>query len=280
MNFDLGFKKNKDSHRGTNLTHEETQRALSRAIQEGGAYFVGRYGSSEYSLLRTMRCFEESEVLSSVDTPKLLPFRSWVITQKHRKMRAESDFFPKNYRAAQDFYRLMQDSARHLHLLGSWLPGDSSFFPSERPRKITSLDHLEPFYSKLPWSAALESKRVLIIHPLADTIRLQYEKRKKLFPHQRNVLPVFDLTIVEPPKASGRNDEEFEDWFDGLLTTYHRVVQHEFDVSIIDAGAYGFPLASWISQLGRPALQLGGVVASLFGITRPGCLGPKTTGQV
>lgn len=267
MSFFLGARPRKDSHRPGGLSFEETQSALSRAIEEGGAYFAGRFGSEEYALLRTVNYFENSAAWSSMDTPCLLPLRSWAIAQKHRKMAVESDFVPSTYRVAQDFYRLMQDSARHLDLFGSWLPGDSSFFPSERPTDITTLGKLEPFSSDRPWTAALENKRVLIIHPCPDTVRSKYEKRGKLFPRQPNILPTFDLILLEPPTAWRGRGEKFEDWFDGLLGTYRRVMECDFDVAIIAGGAYGFPLASWISQLGRPVFQLDGMIDLLFGIT-------------
>ena len=39
-----------------------------------------------------------------------------------------------------------------------------------------------------------------------------------------------------------------------------------FDIAIIGCGAYGFPLASFIKNLGKQAIHLGGVTQLLFGI--------------
>ncbi len=40
----------------------------------------------------------------------------------------------------------------------------------------------------------------------------------------------------------------------------------DFDIAIIGAGAYGLPLASFIKNMGKKAIHLGGATQLLFGI--------------
>jgi hypothetical protein len=40
----------------------------------------------------------------------------------------------------------------------------------------------------------------------------------------------------------------------------------DFDIAIIGCGAYGFPLAAYVKQIGKKAIHLGGAVQYLFGI--------------
>ena len=46
----------------------------------------------------------------------------------------------------------------------------------------------------------------------------------------------------------------------------HRIAEKEFDVAIIGAGAYGFPLAAYVKSLGKQAIQMSGATQILFGI--------------
>ena len=42
--------------------------------------------------------------------------------------------------------------------------------------------------------------------------------------------------------------------------------KRNYDVCILGCGAYGFPLAAHCKQMGKQALQLGGITQLLFGI--------------
>jgi glycerol-3-phosphate dehydrogenase len=45
-----------------------------------------------------------------------------------------------------------------------------------------------------------------------------------------------------------------------------QIANVDFQVSIIGAGAYGLPLASFVKRLGKQAIHLGGATQLLFGI--------------
>ena len=128
------------------------------------------------------------------------------------------------------------------------------------------LHTLEPFMAPNPWSAKLAGKRVVVIHPFADTIRAQYAKREQLFPG-RNVLPSFELRIVRAVQTiAGNKDDRFTTWFEALEYMYNEAMSQDFDAAIIGCGAYGFPLAAKLKAAGKIAIHLGGATQLLFGI--------------
>jgi cation diffusion facilitator CzcD-associated flavoprotein CzcO len=45
-----------------------------------------------------------------------------------------------------------------------------------------------------------------------------------------------------------------------------KIDQSDYDICIIGAGAYGFPLAAHVKRMGKKAIHLGGVTQLLFGI--------------
>jgi len=47
---------------------------------------------------------------------------------------------------------------------------------------------------------------------------------------------------------------------------YNQAKKIDFDVAIIGCGAYGFPLAAKLKDLGKTVIHMGGVTQMLFGI--------------
>lgn len=132
--------------------------------------------------------------------------------------------------------------------------------------KYTRLTALEPYYFEQPWSATLKGKKVLVIHPFEESIRKQYENREKLFPNPE-VLPEFaSLTCIRAVQSIAGQKTQFDTWFDALDYMKNQIKQADFEVAIIGAGAYGLPLAAYVKQLGKIAIQMSGSTQILFGI--------------
>ena len=127
------------------------------------------------------------------------------------------------------------------------------------------LRSLEPYYHVNPWSAALEGKKVLVIHPFADSIKAQFEKRHKLFADQ-SVLPSFELRTLKAVQSNAGNKVPHKDWFEALYWMIGKIHDTEFDIAIIGAGAYGIPLAYAVKKKGKKAIQMAGATQILFGI--------------
>jgi glycerol-3-phosphate dehydrogenase len=49
---------------------------------------------------------------------------------------------------------------------------------------------------------------------------------------------------------------------------YGRASKIDYDIAIIGAGAYGFPLATRFKHQGKQAIHIGGAIQILFGIKR------------
>lgn len=125
---------------------------------------------------------------------------------------------------------------------------------------------LEPYYFDPPWSAALAGRRVLVVHPFAETIRSQYARREALFPG-REVLPEFaSLTVIPAVQGIAGQKTGYDTWFSALDSMKEKIAAADFEVALIGAGAYGLPLAAWCKALGKQAIQTSGATQILFGI--------------
>lgn len=189
----------------------------------------------------------------------------WWNSNVMAQMQRWSGFFPPTEEKLEQFCQLMIEDTKEVDLLGSWLPSESYLKKELRDIPLVWLDFLIPFLSSNPWSRALKNKKVLIIHPFAKSIQIQYAKRKLLF-NDSNVLPDFELVTLMAVQSLGGDNKRFNDWFDALKYMESEMQKIDFDICLIGCGAYGFPLAASVKRMGKKAVHLGGALQLLFGI--------------
>ncbi|MES3001686.1 MAG: hypothetical protein V4787_13415 [Pseudomonadota bacterium] len=227
---------------------------------------IARLGSVELDVVADYLYVRDAAPRSKLHG--LLCGRGWAgwDAQHARLLHNNAGFFPPTPPAMESFAQLMLRSMEDVDLLGSWVPGENLLEPSLRNARICGLADLEPYYHASPWSRALSHRRVLVVHPFASSIQSQYRNNRNLLFANPDVLPEFDLLTFESVQSSAGNPTRFRTWFDALDWMTDRIARLEFDVALIGCGAYGFPLASRIRNMGRQAIHLGGAVQILFGI--------------
>ncbi|NBV45625.1 MAG: hypothetical protein EBR86_08300 [Planctomycetia bacterium] len=182
-----------------------------------------------------------------------------------RHMADWSGFFPLTDAALERFADRLAIDAREIDLLGSWLPEETRvrhLFP--HARLIPGRD-LRPELYDPPWSRVLAGRRVLVVHPFAESIRRQFARRERLFPG-RDILPPFELTTLAAVQSLGGESHGFADWFAALDWMCRKIDETAHDIVLIGAGAYGLPLAAHVKRSGGRAIHLGGPVQIMFGI--------------
>lgn len=182
-------------------------------------------------------------------------------------MQSNAGFFPSTEENLMKFGDMMVEDSKQLDILGSWLPEEEilkKYF--NLSYQSIFLKYLEPYWNNLPWTRYLEGKRVVVVHPFAESIKNQYDNyRDKIFENPM-VLPNFtSLRVVKAVQSLGGNSE-FKGWFEALEYMKDKVDQEDYDVCLIGCGAYGFPLAAHVKRMGKQAIHLGGALQLLFGI--------------
>jgi hypothetical protein len=174
-------------------------------------------------------------------------------------------FFPADKKYVTQFAQLMIEDMCEIDILGSWMKQELHFSAELKGVKKILLRDLEPFHQSNPWTAVLEGRKVLVIHPFESTILHQYEKRKVLFSDPR-FLPDFKLRTLKAVQTIGKNEAAFPTWFDALHHMKTEIDKCDFDVALLGCGAYGFPLAAHIKRTGKKAIHIGGALQLIFGI--------------
>lgn len=185
-----------------------------------------------------------------------------------RTMRINAGFFPPTKIMLDRFGQLMLECMPMVDMLGSWRLEESAVMNYMPKAVCVPLYTLEPYYFTNPWMPVLEGKKVLVVHPFEDTIKKQHEagRYEHLFSDKR-MAPSYELqTLKAVQSIAGNKPAEFDDWFQALDWMKNEISKKDFDIAIIGCGAYGFPLAAYVKQIGKKAVHLGGAVQNLFGI--------------
>lgn len=248
------------------LSLDETNKKIYEYIMSGCPFWVGRLGGNE---MNTIAYFNRY---------KLFPFRTDARKECVHDLYLGAGFFPEELDAGNKFVCMMMEITKNIDLIGAWNLYMEEWFLKVYAHdvNITNLTDLQPWLADkkcnayIPWTAALAGKKVLVIHPFAESIEMQYTyKREKIFDnfaYGDKLLPEFELKTLKAIQSIGNSKVDYANWFEALSFMIDECKKIEFDVAIIGCGAYGYPLADAIKKMGKGAIHLGGITQLLFGI--------------
>jgi hypothetical protein len=236
---------------------------LSNAILSDNAFMIARFGATELMCLINYIGVKNGK-------PNLFKYACgnrhdwWWNTTSLDQIYKWSGFFPSTILNVEKFCKLLLTDLEDLDLLASWLTNEVYLKEKlEHFKKINAI-YLDPFWSKIPWTKSLKGKKVLVVHPFAQTIESQYKKRELLF--KENLLPSFQLQTIQAVQSIAGTQTQFTDWFEALDYMKSEIDKRDYDICLIGCGAYGFPLAAHVKRMGKMAIHMGGSLQLLFGI--------------
>ena len=250
-----------------NNKSEEANEILKNIILKKEPFMCARFGSTESRAILNFQ-LKKKQITDFHASLKNIRGKMNIYWKEHPKflnnLTELSGFFPKDENLLENFVNLYISDIKNLDLLGVWNEYEE-FLQVPEDTKLCKIRELEPWFYNKPWTAALEGKKVLVIHPFEETIKNQYQKKEKLYKNE-NILPNFELKTIKAVQTIAGEKSEFKDWFEALESMKNQMNNIDYDVAIIGCGAYGFPLASHAKKMGKIGIHLGGVTQLLFGI--------------
>ena len=224
---------------------------------------IGRFGSTELNCLSNYIGINR-QGRQPINYIKGLAEPWWVEEKNLIQMQQWAGFFPPKIEYIENFCKLMISDIPEVDVLGSWLPQEKLFADLLANSQKINFELLSPYFSKIPWTRALKGKKVLVVHPLENTIIKQYKKRELLFGN--DLLPEFELMTLKSVQSIAGNPTEFDNWFEALEYMKLEINKYDYDICLIGCGSYGFPLAAHVKRMGKKGFNLGGALQLLFGI--------------
>lgn len=246
------------------ISGKDVQELIRTMLESDKPCMIARFGATELTAMEGYRCNISFRNIKRYLNKEIdhIGYTNYIA----KNMWELSGFFPSNQQTLDKFSQMMIGMLPMVDVLGSWRTEEQWFDEDLCNVTKVPLADLEPYYFDNPWTIALEGKRVLVIHPFEDTIRKQYANLDKLF-SDNQMTPKYELlTIKAVQSIAGHKPDGLNDWFEALEWMKREIDEKDFDIAIIGCGAYGFPLAAYVKQIGKKAIHLGGAVQYLFGI--------------
>jgi hypothetical protein len=245
------------------LSERDGNLLIREQVGKGRAFAGGKIGDCELeALLKYVKAERDPERF----------FRS-ISSEGHELdlLYVNCGVFPRTAAATTAWAETYLASLGELDLIGAWFnTGERHIVDAYAPQAtLAQVRSLEPYYYAEPWTAALAGRRVVVVTPFRETVLLQRSRwsGSELFPGNPDVLPDFELRIVRSPFSAALAPPPHADWLTSLEVMKDALARAEPEVCIVGAGAYSLPLCAFVrSELGRPALHLGGATQLLFGI--------------
>jgi len=244
----------------TILDKDVANKKIINLLNSSQPFFIGRIGSVELETICNYIYFTKR--INGQD----VPYTNNIIGM----LCNWAGFFPPDHMLIDSFCRMYLKKIKEADLL--WCMWQSKYenklYQDYCPDTELSLydDTGFPLYEQVPWTSALKGKKVLVIHPFEKSVQINYKQKDKLFSN-KNFMPDFELITIKAVQTLADNKNvQFSNWFEALDSMKERMSKTDFDIALVGAGAYGFPLAAYAKELGKQALHIGGMLQLYFGI--------------
>jgi hypothetical protein len=119
-------------------------------------------------------------------------------------------------------------------------------------------------YIHNPWTHALDGKRILIISAFSEMIKTKISTRDRVY--GIDLFPNCEFVFMTPPQT--QVDEPSDEFTVELERFRNRVdlIKESFDVALVSCGGYGNLVCSFIHDMKKSAIYVGGVLQMYFGI--------------
>ena len=255
-----------DCSDGCKYERQQCNDMVYDALATGKPFMLTRYGSIEMIVTNTIRIRDEKRcyigklwdyITDKTDLP-------WMDDGVFLSISRNAGVFNPTPEILERFAHRYLDDSKEIDMLMS-VNYKERFMPLKKDCQFIHFESIYPYFVERPWTRILKGKRVLVVHPYADTIKAQYARREKLY-NNPDILPEFELKTLKAVQSSAFNKVPYSDWFEALKYMQDEIDKIDYDICLLGCGAYGLPLAAHIKRKGKQALHIGGGVQLLFGI--------------
>lgn len=258
------------------IDHKNSDKIISQLICSNKPGLVGRLGGTEarfigeYLKLKRLKKFGLPLSISSKVSKR------WKV--RERDIFALSGFYSDSWGDIEKFSNEYLKALSNTDVLGAWGVAftwiESIGLDLEQTKVIPvglTAPWVEPAFqtntigsTSIPWVNSLEGKKVLIVSGFSDSINKQFAKRNLLFSGYK--FPEFKLITLKAPMTSGQRDKSGKNWFSLLDKMKFEISSIDFDIAIVAAGAYSYPIANYVKNIGKIGIHAGGGLQLFFGI--------------
>lgn len=267
----LHFMRGRQIRKQVEDTYEIADEIILELIKSDIPSFVGRFGASE---ARVLGCYFDTRKGHSLLDPISTVFSFLSYSKRLRQLAVGAGVYPPTFDTGKVFSLEYLKALQQADVLACW--GEAFTSIEHQARKISHakiIHHhatspwVEPYVnsdsSRKSWASALEGKKVAIVSGFSETFAKQHKVIHKVF---ENVsYPKFEPIFIKAPLTQGGMNDG-KDWKWHLEKTKETIQEKNFDVLLVSAGGYSFPLAAYAKEIGKIGINCGGELQLFFGV--------------
>jgi hypothetical protein len=247
---------------------------IQKYLENNTNLVIGRLGGSEARYLGAIYQLREKKLYGSV----VRPLSKVNLNKRRMEVSNGAGFYFTEESEEFKFLDLYIDCLGNVDILGAWGTAFAwiEYIGVQNAKFVVPVTSTAPWVEKYPyhnrnldlevlsWASSLDGKKLLVVSPFAKSIESQFKNYSKIF--SRKKLPKFEIqTLVAPMTFQGKNSGGL-DWFENLIKMQETMSKLNFDIALIGAGAYSFPLANFAKKMGRVGIHAGGGLQLFFGL--------------
>lgn len=245
-------------------------RIITELIVKGSPALIGRLGGTEARFLSEYLKLERLERfgLRPEKLAQLAP--RWA--KRNNEVFTNAGFYHDSYKDVAEFWNLYKSALLDTDILGAWgvaFTWVEGLALNSTSKKVIPVGFTAPWVEPYkpgqdPWSRSLEGKKVLVISGFANSIQKQHERIDKVF--NLAEYPKFELQTIKAPLVAGNRPQSDNTWFELLYDMKSKMESADFDIALVSAGAFSYPLAQFAKTLGGIGIHCGGGLQLFFGV--------------
>lgn len=252
------------------INYTEADRFIFSLISSKKSGLVGRLGGTEGRFLGE---YLKLKRLEKIGIPIALAAK---FSSRWKRRRAEvflqAGFYSGDWQEVDEFSSEYLEALELTDILGAWGVAFTWVEGINLDTKSTQVipvgftaPWVEPYVTEQkPWALALEGKKVLVVSGFAESIASQHKRISKVFENVE--YPSFELQVLRAPIVAGARDLSGKSWFELLGEMRKSISDLDFDVALIAAGAFSYPLAAHVKKIGKIGIHCGGGLQLFFGV--------------
>lgn len=253
---------------GKQIDLEYADLYISELILKNKPALIGRLGGTEARFLNEFKKISSMPILNNLAF-KLKP--NW--NKRCKEINTNAGFYFQNLDEVNQFSNIYKSALINTDILGAWGTAFTSIesdyldlIPKLIPVGYTA-PWVQPYVKSkylIPWSKSLQGMRVLVVNPFSESIQNQFSRIAGVFPNYN--CHDFQLITLKSPMTINTHMPSKKSWFDYLEETKIQMSKLDFDIALISAGSYSYPLAHFAKQLGKIGIHAGGGLQLFFGV--------------
>jgi len=241
------------------------------ALAAGKPALIGRFGGTE---ARAYGCYLDIFKGHHFYDPIATAYSFGNLARRMVQLRDQSGIYPATRETFKEFVKAYSEAIANTDVLGCW--GETFTWAEKYALKISGAK-VVPHHATAPWvdkyegdlespkawSSFLNGKKVLVISPFSDSYQRQFENLPRIFGFEK--YPKYEPIFMKSTQSLFGLDDD-KNWKFHLEIMKEKMRSVDFDVALVSAGGYAYPLANEAKNLGKIGIHTGGELQLFLGV--------------